>query len=96
MQPFPDFIQLCFLFVSEVGIKNLDDRIALHKRDNTSRTGRNVVAAVFEYGRSIPTQYENLEKPAQIGGNISSGENSIEGVRYSGTDRYFKTILVNY
>ena len=85
-----------YVIVSEDGIKNLDDRIALHKRDNTSRTGRNVVTAVFEFGRSIPVQYEKMERPAQIGGNVSNGENSIEGVRYSGTDRYFKTILINY
>ena len=84
-----------YIIVSRNQEKNLEERIAAYTKDNEFRNGRNVVSAVLEMRREILSLAEAPDKPVPLGGAFRS-YSDFEGRNYSGTYRYFKTILLNH
>lgn len=84
-----------YLIVSRNPETDLDERIALYEKDSAFRNGRNIINAALSLRREYLDLAEAPERPVQLGGTFR-GTTAFDGTRYSGADRYFKTILLNH
>ena len=84
-----------YIIVSRKQEKTIEDRIAIFEKEQDFRTGRNVINAVMELRREILNLNEAPERPLQLGGAFRGSEN-LEGINYSGAEKYFKTIIINH
>ncbi|AEF82458.1 hypothetical protein [Leadbettera azotonutricia] len=84
------------LIVSREKDPALESRIEMFRKSGAFRDGRNVANAALDFRRSISALKEAPERPVQMGGAFRGFNQDLEGVAYSGAEKYFKSIVINH
>jgi hypothetical protein len=92
----PGGMETVYFIVSGKADQKLEEMIAEYRKINNFRTGRNIINAAMDFRRNISALNEAPERPVIMGGAFRGFNQDLEGVAYSGADKYFKTIIINH